>query len=158
MEDLEQLTIRKAAAQDIDAIYRLLAEYAKDKLLLGRSPEDIGYHLDNFVVAEASGRFAGCCALRYFGGDLYEVRSLAVCKELAGKWIGSRIIRFLVDQMRQRQQPCRIFALTYHPRLFVRQGFHPVSKELFPPKIWFDCSNCPKYDHCDEEAVMLELE
>jgi len=157
MEELENLVIRQANDRDIAPIHDLLAMYAQDKLLLGRTHEDIGYHLDNFVVAEVDGRFAGCCALRYFGGDLYEVRSLAVEKEYAGKWIGSRIVRFMIERMENRK-PCRIFALTYHPRLFLRLGFHSVSKELFPPKIWCDCSSCPKYDHCDEEAVMLSIE
>lgn len=151
------LTIRDAVDSDVDAIHLLLAEYAKQHLLLNRSPEDIRYHLDNFVVAEKGGEFVGCCALRYFGSHLYEVRSLAIAAHHSGQGIASRIVQHLIDKM-ETHKPCRIFALTYHAQLFIRMGFHPASKELFPPKIWCDCSQCAKRDHCDEDAVMLELE
>ncbi len=153
----DSIIIRNAAESDIMAIHGLLAGYARQQLLLARPPDDILYHLGNFVVAEKDGKFAGCGALRDFGSSLYEVRSLAVMPELAGHGLGSRIVAYLVERAR-RHKPCRVFALTYHPDLFVRQGFHRVTKELFPPKIWCDCSKCPKKDNCDEEAVVLELE
>jgi len=51
----------------------------------------------------------------------------------------------------------RIFALTMRPRLFQRLGFKVVDKELFPQKVWSDCSKCPKRDCCDEVAVSLDL-
>ena len=153
----DSITIRKAVETDIPAIHQLLAGYARQQLLLARSPEDLLYHLGNFVVAEKEGRFVGCGALRDFGSNLYEVRSLAVDPETVGKGIGSRIVEYLVERARGKK-PCRVFALTYHPELFIRKGFRRVSKELFPPKIWCDCSKCPKKDHCDEEAVAVEIE
>lgn len=155
--DSDSIIIREASEDDVMAIHELLAVYARRQLLLGRSPEDIHYHLANFVIAECEGRFVGCCALRDFGSNLYEVRSLAVAEDCAGKGIGSRIVKSLIEKAR-RKKPCRLFALTYHPNLFLRLGFHKVTKELFPPKIWCDCSKCPKKDNCDEDAVSLELE
>lgn len=152
-----KITIRDAVEGDIPAIHQLLAGYAKQKLLLERSPEDLHYHLANFVVAEVNSEFAGCCALRHFGSQLYEVRSLAIAEHHAGQGLGSRIVKYLVAKA-EKHKPCRVFALTYHPQLFIRLGFHPVSKELFPPKIWCDCSTCTKRDNCDEDAVMIELE
>ncbi|MCF7855891.1 MAG: GNAT family N-acetyltransferase, partial [Candidatus Pacebacteria bacterium] len=51
----------------------------------------------------------------------------------------------------------RIFALTYHPRLFEHQGFQRVSKDLFPEKVWHDCAKCPKRDRCDEIALLKKM-
>ncbi|MDD3117905.1 MAG: GNAT family N-acetyltransferase [Victivallales bacterium] len=152
-----QVTIRAALESDIMAIHDLLAEYARRQLLLGRTPEDLHYHRGNFVVAEEDGVVIGCGALRDFGSNLYEVRSLAVAPTHVGKRIGSQLVTQLVERARS-QRPCRVFALTYHPQLFIRLGFHRVSKELFPPKIWCDCNRCPKKDHCDEDAILMEIE
>ena len=153
----DQPLIRHANAEDVEAIFELLDNYAKQRLLLGRSREDLLYHIKNFVVAELDGQVIACCALRDFGHQLYEVRSLAVDSRHSGKGLGSRIVAHLVDA-RRNKGACRIFALTYHPALFTRLGFHPVAKELFPPKIWCDCSLCPKKDQCDEDAVMLDID
>lgn len=151
------IAIRRATEDDVAGIHKLLAVYAAQQQLLARSPEDILYHIKNFVISEVAGKIIACCALRDFGGRLYEVRSLAVAGDFSGKGLASKIVKYLVDGMTEKA-PCRIFALTYHPKLFIRLGFCPVSKELFPPKIWCDCSSCPRKDHCDEEAVMIELD
>ncbi len=153
----DKISIRHADENDVMSIHKLLVDYARQQLLLARSPEDIKEHIGNFVIAEAAGKTIACCALRDFGSNLYEVRSLAVAPDYSGRGIGSEIVGYLVKSMKHKS-PCRIFALTYHPRLFIRQGFHHVSKEFFPPKIWCDCSSCPKKDHCDEEAVLIELD
>jgi len=150
--------IRKAVESDARHIAGLLNNYAAEQLLLPRSEEDIMKYLGNFVVAEMeSGVFAGCAALRDFGDGLYEVRSLAVKKEFAGKRIGSKLVSFLVERLEKNGKSSRVFALTYRAAIFKRLGFHTVSKDLFPQKIWSDCSVCPKKDHCDEEAVMLVI-
>ena len=51
----------------------------------------------------------------------------------------------------------RLFALTYRDNFFCNLGFRVVEKTLFPEKIWSDCERCPKKDHCDEIAVLMEL-
>ncbi len=155
--ETESIIIRDAVETDVMSIHLLLAGYAREQLLLARPPEDILYHLANFVVAEKDGKLIACGALRDFGSSLFEVRSLAVDSCHAGKGLGSQIVGYLIERAK-RKRPCRVFALTYHPALFMRLGFHRVTKELFPPKIWCDCSKCPKKDNCDEEAVLLELE
>jgi hypothetical protein len=32
-----------------------------------------------------------------------------------------------------------------------------IDKYTFPPKIWSDCCVCPKKDHCDETAVVIDV-
>jgi len=52
----------------------------------------------------------------------------------------------------------RVFTLTYQEGFFQRLGFHVVSKETLPHKIWGDCLNCPKFPNCDEIAMITDLD
>jgi amino-acid N-acetyltransferase len=153
----QNIKLRPAEFQDAEKIRDILNLYAQEQLLLERSVEDIRSYIENFIVAEDEQKAVlGCCALRDFGNRLYEVRSLAVVSESAGKGIGSLMVKYFIDKLKA-QGNCRLFALTYRAGLFNRLGFHMVEKDLFPEKIWSDCLACPKRDHCDEVAVMLEL-
>lgn len=154
----EGFTLRNADEQDVMNIHELLKVYAADRLLLPRPPEDILEKIRNFRILELNGEFAGCTALRNYGGGLYEVRSLAVRKEMLGKGAGSAMVAALLDSLRRTTtEPVRVFALTYRDNFFHRLGFQTVEKEMFPEKIWSDCSVCPKKDRCDEIAVLIEI-
>lgn len=148
--------IRNADKKDIYIISELLRPYAEEKLLLPRGPEDILSHLKNFCTAHVGDKIAGCCALRDYGNNLFEVRSLAVSKEFSNMGIGTSLVRFCMEKA-ARNGKVKVFALTYRSALFERLGFKKVQKSLFPEKIWSDCSVCSKKDKCDEEAVLLEI-
>ena len=36
-------------------------------------------------------------------------------------------------------------------------GFHQVDRGLLPLKVWKDCLSCPKFECCDEIAVLKAL-
>jgi len=148
--------IRRATSGDIPAIHRLLTGYAERGLLLPLSKEKVRAMLPAFLVAESCGMIVGCGALRDFDDDLYEVRSLAVDSSMGGRGIGSKLVAALVDEFKL-PDGARLFALTYRVHFFCRMGFKPVDKRLFPQKIWSDCENCPKKEHCDENAVLAIL-
>lgn len=151
------LIVRPAVESDVDAICGLLAEYAAKKLLLKRDREDVLGKLKNFRVGTVDGEFACCVALRDFGDDLYEVRSLAVREQFNNLGYGSRLVAGAVEPLRDLGRPVRVFALTYRAAFFCRLGFQVVSKDMFPQKIWSDCAVCPRKDCCDETAVLLEI-
>ena len=50
-----------------------------------------------------------------------------------------------------------IFAFTYVPDFFRKLGFHQVDRGLLPLKVWKDCLSCPKFECCDEIAVVKAL-
>ena len=153
----DTLVVRPAAVGDVDNILALLDEYAAEKLLLKRSREDLLEKLKNFRVGELNGEFACCTALRDFGDNLYEVRSLAVCRKFNNRGLGSQLVSRVLEQLREQKRSARVFALTYRANFFCRLGFHIVNKEMFPQKIWSDCAVCAKKNCCDETAVLLEL-
>ncbi len=151
------IQVRKALPDDIDDICTLMKLYAAAQIVLPRDHKDVLEHIKNFWVATIDGQFAGCVAVRDFGSRLFEIRSLAVNSEMTGKRIGSTMIKNLISYFDQQAEPCQLFALTYRANFFINLGFSLVNKELFPGKIWSDCSQCPKRDHCDEDALLLEL-
>lgn len=151
------LTVREAQPADIPAICALLDIYAKKQIVLARDAEDIRKYLGNFVVGEIDGLLRGCVAVRDFGNDLLEVRSLAVDPEFKGKGIGRAMLEGVISGLRIKREHVRLFALTYEVDFFRKLGFQTVSKTLFPEKIWSDCAQCPKKDHCDEVAVLYEF-
>lgn len=152
------LVIRNAEERDVPEIFRLLEIYAKQGIVLRRSEDDIRFYLGNFLVAERGGLIRGCAAVRDFGGNLYEVRSVVVAPEDQGKGVGRAMIEAIVAGMRLRSGRWRLFTLTGQPEFFMRLGFHIVDRRQFPEKIWSDCANCPKNECCDEVALMIEPE
>lgn len=153
----KNLTLRPAVENDVENIWSLLGTYAKERLLLPRSQEDIKERLMNFRIAELEGKFVGCVAIRNYGNELYEVRSLAVVREYNNHGIGSAIVSAACDFLRSKEVPCKLFALTYRAHFFERLGFKIVDKNEFPEKIWSDCAICPKKEKCDETAVLIHL-
>lgn len=155
--DTGSVTVRKAVPSDVENIYAILQEYAAQGLLLARTKEDLAMRIGNFRICEKDGVFAGCAALRDYGEELFEVRSLAVKKEFSGSGIGSLLVSGMLKLLKEEKSFSRVFALTYRAPFFCRLGFQIVEKTLFPQKIWSDCVNCPKVNCCDETAVYIEL-
>lgn len=151
-----KVQLRQPTENDIDLIFNLLSFYAKEELLLSLTKSDIKARLNSFLLACDTKEVVGCASIRDFGDNLFEIRSLAVLPNYAGHGVGSQLVKALISQV-EKNPGVRIFALTYRAAFFERLGFKSVYKELFPQKIWSDCSKCPKQDDCDEEALMLSF-
>ena len=150
------VTIRKAKVADADSILRLVNALAKDQLMLPRSPASIIENLRDFVVAEQDGRFAGCGGLHVVWSDLAEIRSIAVEPELQRSGLGRRMAEQLIDEARELGV-AKVFAFTYVPGFFERLGFGVVEHGSLPHKVFGDCMNCPKFNACDEIAMLRVL-
>ncbi len=144
-----------AQAEDVSAIAALLAPYAAEGTVLPRSEENIRFYLPNFRVAKIDGKIVGCVAVRDFGNQLFEVRSLVVARDLHGSGIGRMLVEHEIERLRSRLTEWKLFTLTRTPEFFVRIGFQLVDRTLFPEKIWSDCAICPKRDACDETALLI---
>ena len=150
--------IRKAVPEDAEAIHGLLRSFADQRLLLPRPVDDILEKIRNFSVALKNGNsLIGCCALRCYGGALYEIRSLAVAQKWQKRGIASAMVKECLRPLQENNEPARIFTLTYQDGFFSRLGFKTVDKNMFPQKIWSDCWICPKKKCCDEIAMLLDL-
>jgi amino-acid N-acetyltransferase len=150
------VTIRRAGETDIAGILAIVNEYAAQNLMLPRTHEQIRSVLDWFLVAEHEGRVIGCGSLVELTPHLTELRSLAVTPEFRSYGLGRRLVQELVVWARDAGY-AQICALTLVESFFNRLGFATVDRWSLTPKIWHECIYCPKFDACDETAVLLNL-
>lgn len=147
---------RLAKESDAAAIYRLIALYAEQGLLLPRAEDEIRRNISHFLVLHERGKIAGCVALENYGADLAEIRSLAVDADLRGRGIGAQAVSFALSEARRRGI-ARVFAVTHAPEFFIRQGFAPASRQSLAEKIERDCRACPKRRACRLAAVVATV-
>ncbi len=139
------------------AIHALVRDAAQEELMLPRPLGTIYELIRDFMVArDENGTIIGCCALHIAWETLAEIRSLAVAEEYRRHGIGKQLVEACLENACELGIP-RIFALTYVPPFFIQCGFHEISKDELPHKIWSDCINCHKFPDCDEKAVAITL-
>jgi len=154
-QDDPDYMVRKPEVDEALSVHQLIERHAQQKLMLPRTTAEIYENLRDFFVCVADGSVVGCGALHLWS-DLAEIRSLAVDESYRNRDIGTRIVRACIEDAK-RLHVREIFVLTYQPGFFERLGFHRVSKERFPHKIWNECVKCPKFPDCDEIALAIEL-
>jgi N-acetylglutamate synthase-like GNAT family acetyltransferase len=147
---------RRAKLADAQAIYRLIAHYVREGMLLPRAEEEIRRNISHFLVFEEKGRVVSCVGLESYGADLAEIRSLAVDPELRGRRLGSRLIDFAITDARRRRI-ARVFAVTHAPEFFLRHGFAAGSRQSLTEKLERDCRTCSKRRSCKLVAVIATV-
>jgi amino-acid N-acetyltransferase len=146
------MIIRNANIQDVKAIHRLINHFAEVDRMLFASMSDLYERMMTFLVAEDNGSVIGCCAVQVLWDNLAEIKSLAVDEAWFGKGVGRALVEGCVDRARQLGLK-KVFTLTMEPVFFEKVGFVRVDMDQLPMKVWSDCTNCPKQDHCDEIAL-----
>ena len=122
---MDELTIEKAVVADAPLILGLVNELAQQQIMLPRSPASVIENIRDFVVARADGRFAGCGALHVVWSDLAEIRSIAVDPGVRQHGLGRRMAERLIEEARELGI-AKLFAFTYVPGFFEKQGFQVV--------------------------------
>lgn len=150
------ICVEAARLSDAAAIHQLVTFWADRGDMLHRPIGEVYEAIRDFKVARVDGEVAGCGSLHIMGEDLAEVRSLAVAEGAQGAGIGARIVAACVQDAREMGIE-RVFALTYKPGFFERQGFRHANVMEFPQKVWNECVRCPFFSNCREVAVVLDL-
>jgi len=154
------LAIRPAVADDAERIADLVNRYAARNIMLPRTEASVRATLADWRVAveedPAGEQFVGCGSLVLLTESLVEIRSLAIAENQQGKGVGSQLVRALVDLARKREF-AQVCALTLSEAFFTRLGFELVDRWSISPKVWQACIYCPKFHHCDEVAVLMNL-
>ena len=70
--------------------------------------------------------------------------------------MGRRLVEALVEEAQEYELDA-VFAFTYVVEFFQKVGFHVVERGVLPLKAWKDCVRCPKFQACDEIAVLRVL-
>lgn len=147
---------RKATFQDVEAIHKVINDYAQQGVMLARARNTIYESLREYVLAEQDGEVVGVGALHLVWDELAEIRSLAVVPSCVKSGVGKMIVEKLTEEALELGVKT-LFALTYQPGFFAKLGFRETPKETLSPKVWKECINCSKFPHCDEIAVVKEI-
>jgi amino-acid N-acetyltransferase len=150
------IEVRKASMQDIPALLELINGYAAKGIMLARTEFEMSENMRDFMVAYAGNQLVGCGALHFYSPIMGEVRSLAVAESHKTNGIGRMVVDSLVYEAKLYGLDA-VFAFTYVPGFFARVGFNEVERGELPLKAWKDCLRCPKFQACDEIAVLRVL-
>jgi amino-acid N-acetyltransferase len=152
----KHIEVRKAGMHDIPALLELINGYAVKGIMLSRTEFELSENMRDFMVAYDGNTLAGCGALHFYSPTIGEVRSLAVAESHKKHGIGRMIVDALVYEAKLYGLDA-VFAFTYVEGFFAKAGFHVVERGELPLKAWKDCLRCPKFQACDEVAVIRVL-
>src|SRR5439155_24554538 len=150
------LEVRKARMDDIAPLLRLMNDYAAKGIMLPRTEFEMSENIRDFSVIYSGPELIGCGALHFYSPVVGEVRSLAVDPKWKSHGIGRLMVQALVDEARLFSLDA-VFAFTYVADFFRRMGFQEVERGELPLKVWKDCVRCPKFQCCDEIAMVQIL-
>jgi amino-acid N-acetyltransferase len=150
------IDVRKASMQDIPALLDLINGYAAKGVMLSRTEFELSENMRDFMVAYDGNTLAGCGAMHFYSPTMGEVRSLAVAESHLKHGIGRLMVDALVYEAKLYGLDA-VFAFTYVEGFFAKAGFHVVERGELPLKAWKDCLRCPKFQACDEIAVVRVL-
>src|ERR1700693_5800350 len=148
--------VRKARMSDIAPMLGLINGYAASGVMLPRTEFEISESMRDFSIAESEGRLVGCGALHFYSPTTGEIRSLAVGESAKTHGVGRRLIETLIEEAFEYSLDA-VFAFTYVPDFFRKMGFLEVERGALPLKAWKDCLRCPKFQLCDEIAMIRVL-
>jgi amino-acid N-acetyltransferase len=148
--------IRAASLSDIPQLLALINAYASQGIMLPRTEFEMAENIRDFHVAFEDGRLVACGALHFYTSTSGEVRSLAVEPGLKSKGIGRQLMERLEQEARAHGLHS-LFAFTYVPGFFRKLGYEEVDRGELPLKAWKDCLRCPKFQACDEIAMLRRL-
>ena len=144
---------REALLPDSARIHQLISAYANDGTLLARTLAEISENVRDFMVLEESGQVIGCGALHLYGPHLAEIRSITVDGSHQKRGGGELLVESLMSEARKHRVSC-ICLFTRSPQFFAKLGFEAARRDDLPDKINRDCRACPRYQCCDEVAMV----
>ena len=150
------MKIEKAKISDVPQMHRLINYFADKGELLPRPMSELYENIRDFFVARDGDEMVACVALHVLWADLAEIKALAVAEGQQEQGIGAALVEACLEEARSLGMPC-IFCLSYKPSFFEQFGFRYTDVMELPRKIWGECQRCPKFPHCDETAMILDL-
>jgi amino-acid N-acetyltransferase len=155
----QQPTVQKARLSDVNEIFRIVNYYAERQQMLPKTQLQLYENLRDYSIAvgtSTSNPVLGCGALHIYWENLAEIRALAVAPEMTHRGVGTALVERLLDEARELEIE-QIFLFTYEPRFFARFGFIQVEHRTMPLKVYNECFHCPKFNKCDELAMVLHI-
>lgn len=149
--------IKKAQINQAKEIQSLILTAAKSGRVLERSLNYIYENIRDFWIYLSGDKVVSCCGLHVVGWQLLaEIKSLVVAKSFQKRGIAKKLVNQAVKEARELGVN-KVFALTFFPEFFEKQGFKVIDKNSLPHKVWTECVNCRYFPDCKEEAVIIDI-
>ncbi len=169
-KDESRIAIQKAQIRDVEEIIELVNGFAARNLMLPRGPQYVYENIRDFVIAsdrnvpvysiaetrEILHLLVACGSLHVLWDDIGEIRALAIHPDYQHLGLGSKLIELMKEEARQLGLK-HLFTFTLTEDFFKRLGFKRQGRDELPPKVWGECSRCPKYFKCDEIGMVLDI-
>ena len=169
-EEDRQIVIKKAQIRDVQEILDLINGYAAANMMLPRGPQYLYENIRDFVIAsdhkvpvysmmetrEVLHLIVGCSSLHVLWDDMAEIRALAVHPDYQHLGLGRKLVDFMIKEAGQLGIK-RLYTFTLTEDFFKPLGFKRLKRDELPPKMWGECSRCPKYFKCDEVGMVRVL-
>ncbi|MBI4873119.1 MAG: N-acetyltransferase [Acidobacteria bacterium] len=156
LEPSEPALARKARMSDVPRLLSLINGYAAKGIMLPRTEFETSENIRDFTVVQCGQELAACGALHFYSPNTAEVRSVAVREGMQGRGVGKVLVDALEAEAREFGLKS-VFAFTYVPGFFRKLGYIEVDRGELPLKAWKDCMRCPKFQCCDEIAMVKRL-
>lgn len=156
MPDSVALVASKAKISDIKLLLKLINDFAARGIMLPRTEFEMAENIRDFTVIYDGDRLVGCGALHIYTTKSAEIRSLAVDPNYQKHGIGAQLMNALEAEAVLFGLHA-LFAFTYVPGFFKKMGYREVDRGELPLKAWKDCLRCPKFQACDEIAMLKPL-
>ena len=151
------LEFRKPNVIDIKYMQSLVLDEVENGNILVRDEAEMSTTIRSYTIVSLDDKLVGFVALHIHTPILAEIRSLVVSSKVRRQGIGSKLIRYALDEAKALQLK-EILVLTYKEQLFKKFNFSLIDKESIPnPKIWADCIKCKHFPRCDEIALILYI-
>jgi amino-acid N-acetyltransferase len=154
-----KIMVRSARLADVGEMYRIINHYAHLQLMLPKTELQLYENLRDYSIVtdrSSTDRVLACGALHMYWENLAEIRAIAVDPDRTRLRLGSVLVDHLLGEAREWAIE-RVFVFTYEPKFFSRFGFKQVEHRSLPLKVYNECFHCPKFNNCDEIAMVLDL-
>ena len=148
----QQITVRDANLDDVEAIATLIQHWATVGENLPRAKSDMVHSINEFAVTEINGKVSGCASLYIYDTGLAEIRSLGINPQSKVSGQGRQLVEHLLAKAKKLALN-RVIVLTRVPDFFEQQRFTFCSKDSLPEKVMKDCELCLRKENCDEVAM-----
>jgi len=151
--------VRKARLADVPGMHRIINHYAEEQRMLPKTELQLYENLRDYSIVtdrESRESVLACGALHLYWENLAEIRAIAVDPDMVHHHLGTSLVESLLDEA-QMWGIQRVFVFTYEPKFFGRFGFTRVEHRALPLKVYNECFHCPKFNMCDEIAMVLDL-
>jgi len=140
------LILRRACVFNAGEILALINSYASSNLMLPRSPKYFYENIRDFVVVKVVGegaeaKIVSCGSLPVLWEDIAEVHALAVHPQFWRRGLGSKIVRYLIEEA---------------GRWELRRCLPLLWRRSFLRSLVLNQRQSPKYFQCDETGLIFD--